>query len=283
MPWPGPNATGGCWARRGLLHPRIIGDAPLIGTLLGLFYSPIGLVDLLLLGLCVWHAIRNGNVWPWIYVLVLLPGLGVLIYFVMEIVPDLGRSRGAQKLKRGAARAIDPNKDYRAAMREVEMVGSVDAKRALAEQLMERGQYADAVELYHSALVGQFATDPALLIGIARAQLLDGDGAGAQASLDALQAADPKFVSESAHMIYARALELQGKDEDALEEYRRLVSYSAGEEARTRQAMLLDKLGRRDEARGVYAQVLKHLNGAPSHYRKQQREWGDIAAKALKG
>jgi hypothetical protein len=255
----------------------------LIGTLLGLFYSPIGLIDLVLLGLCVWHAIRNGNVWPWIYVLVLLPGLGVLIYFIIEILPDLSRTRGAQKLKRSAARAIDPNKDYRAAMREVEMVGSVDAKRSLAEQLLERGQYADAIELYQSALVGQFAADPALLVGIARAQLLNGDGAGAQSSLDTLQAADPKFVSEGAHMIYARALELQGKNDDALEEYRRLVPYFAGEEARTRQAMLLDKLGRRDEAREVYTHVLKNLNGAPSRYRKQQREWGDIAAKALKG
>lgn len=250
--------------------------------LLGLFYSPFGIVDLALLGFCVYHAIRNGNVWPWIYVLILLPGLGVLLYFVIEIAPELLRGQGAQKLKRSAARAIDPNKDYRAAMRDVEMVGSVDAKRALAEQLLGRGQYADAIELYRSALQGQFATDPALLSGIARAQLLSGDGAGAQASLDTLRAVDPKFVSESAHMIYARALELQGRDADAAEEYARLVPYFAGEEARTRYAALLEKMGRRDEARALYAQIVKNLSGAPSRYRKAQKQWGDIAARALR-
>ena len=244
--------------------------------------SPIGLISLGLLVLCVVHSIRTGNVFPWIYVMVFLPGIGPLIYLFMVIVPELWGGRGAQTLKRSAARAIDPNKDYRAAMRDVEMVGSVDAKRALAEQLVGRGQYGDAIELYRSALQGQFAADPALLVGIARAQLLSGDGAGAQASLDTLHAADPKFVSESAHMIYARALELQGRDAEAAEEYARLVPYFAGEEARTRYAALLDRMGRRDEARTLYAQIVKNLNGAPSRYRKAQKQWGDIARSALK-
>jgi hypothetical protein len=200
----------------------------------------------------------------------------------MVIVPGMTRSRTATTLKRGAARAIDPNKDFRAAMREVEMVGSVDAKRSLAEQLMQRGQFTDAIELYRNALQGQFATDPALLVGLSRAQFLSGDGAGAQASLDTLQAADPKFVSESAHMIYARALELQGKNEEAANEYKSLVPYFAGEEARTRYATLLAKMGQQDEARALFAQVVKNLDGAPSRYRSAQKPWGDIARAALR-
>ena len=164
----------------------------------------------------------------------------------------------------------------------VETVGSVDAKRAFAEQLMQRGQYADAVEMYRNAAQGQFATDTALLLGLARAQLMTGDGAGAQASLDALQAADPKFNSEEAHLIYAQALELQGKNEDAAEEYKRLVTYAAGEEVRTRYAMLLDKMGRHDEARAIYQQVLKNLDGASSRYRSAQKDWAAIARNALK-
>src|SRR3984885_14879201 len=100
--------------------------------------SPIGLISLGLLVLCVVHAIRTGNIFPWIYVMVFLPGIGPLIYLCMVILPDLFRSRSAQSLKRGAARAIDPHKDFRAAMREVEMVGSADAKRTFAEQLIQR-------------------------------------------------------------------------------------------------------------------------------------------------
>ncbi len=251
-------------------------------SILGMLSSPVGLVMLALLVVCVVHAIRTGNIFPWIYVLVFLPGIGPLIYFFMMILPDLVRGRAARQLRGTAARAIDPHKNYRAAMRDVEMVGSVDAKRSLAEQMVHRGQFADAVELYRSALQGQFSNDPALLLGLARAQFLNGDGAGAQATLDALQAADPKFVSEEAHLIYARALEMQGKDTEAAEEYARLVPYFAGEEARTRYAVLLDKVGRADEARAIFQQVAKNLDGAPGRYRRAQKEWGDIARAALK-
>jgi hypothetical protein len=251
--------------------------------LLSLLYSPIGWAILALIVICVVHAVRTGNVFPWIYVIVFLPAIGSAIYFFMIIVPDLMRSRAAHRLKAGAASAIDPNRDFRAAVREVEMVGSVDAKRGLAEQLVQRGQFEQAIELYRSALQGQFATDPALMMGLARAQFLHGDGAGTQATLDALQAADPGFASEVAHLLYARALELQGRDVEAAEEYKRLVPYFAGEEARARYGQLLARLGRGEEARAMFAQVLKNLDGAPSRYRSQQRQWGDIARAALRG
>jgi len=250
--------------------------------LLSLLYTPLGWVILTLIVVCIVHAIRTDNIFPWIYLIIFLPAIGAAIYFFMVILPGMTRSRAAHQFRNSAARAIDPNKDYRQAMRDVEMVGSVDAKRAAAEQLIERGQYAQAAEMYRSGLQGQFANDVALLYGLARAQFLSGDGAGAQASLDQLQAADPNFISEDAHLIYARALELQGKNDEAVEEYKRLVPYYAGEEARIRYAQLLDKLGRYNEAKELYAQVLKNLEGAPSRYRNTQRKWGNIARSALK-
>ena len=97
-----------------------------------------------------------------------------------------------------------------------------------------------------------------------------------------MQAADPSFVSGDAHLLYARALEGQGKNDEALAEYRKLVPYYSGEEARARYAMLLEKTGARDDARTVYLEIVKLLDGAPSRYQKSQREWGDIARRALR-
>jgi pentatricopeptide repeat protein len=250
--------------------------------LLGYLTSPIGLISLALLVLCVVHAIRTGNIFPWIYVIVFLPSVGPLIYFFMVIVPGLMRSRGVHRIGSGVARAVDPNKDYREAVRAADVVGSIDSKRALAEHYVQRGRTDEAIEIYQSMLQGQFKDDPVLLLGLARAQFQKGDGAGAQTTLDALQAADPKFVSQEAHMIYARALEMQGKNEDAAAEYEKLARYASGEEARARYAMCLGKLGRRDEARAIYAQIVKNLDGAPRRYRSDQAEWGSIAKAALK-
>jgi len=244
--------------------------------------NPLSLIPLALIVICVVHAVRRGNVFPWIYIIVFLPGIGSLIYIAIEIIPELMRGRAAARLKSGAAAAIDPNRSFREAHRAAELVGSVDSKRALAEQYMARGAYGDAVEIYRATAVGQFKDDPALLMGLARAQFMNGDPAGAQVSLDALQAADPNFVSGEAHLLYARALEGQGKNDEAIAEYRRVVPYFSGEEARARFAMLLDKTGAHDEAREVYREILKLLDGAPARYRSAQREWGDIARRGLK-
>jgi hypothetical protein len=228
------------------------------------------------------HIIKTGRNFIWVYVVIFIPLFGALAYFAVEIIPSFFKSRTAQKLGANAKAIADPNKSFREAQRAAEITGSVDSKRALAEEYARRGKYSEAIEIYRDAAVGQFADDPALLMGLARAQFASGDGAAAQASLDRLQAADPNFVSGDGHLLYARALEMQGKDEDAITEYARLVPYYSGEEARARYAMLLQKNGRDAEAQPVYAEILKRLDGAPKRIQAMQKEWGDIARKNLR-
>jgi hypothetical protein len=230
---------------------------------------------------CLIHAIKTGRTNPWLMVIVFLPLIGSLIYLFMELIPDMMTTRQAHSVKRGLQKVADPNREFRARKREVERVGSVDAKRGLAEEYMERGMYSEAVDLYRNALTGIHKDDPVLLYGLARSQLASGDGAGAQASLDALQAANPGFASNDAHLTYARALEAQGKYAEALDEYNALIRTFPGEEARCRCAQLLQLMGARDEAHAMFREVLKSLDGAPRHYRREQREWGEIAKKSL--
>lgn len=250
--------------------------------LLSLLDSPLGIVIIIFFAWTLIHAVRSGNFWPWGYVIIFLIPLGSLIYFFVEMVPGLFQSRTARGFARGARDVADPGRTLRQAARAHELVGSVDSKRALAEEYMRRGAYKDAADIYRDAAQGQFKDDPALLMGLARALFLGGDPAGAQASLDALQASDPSFVSAEGHLLYARALEGQGRSDDALAEYRRLVTYYPGEEARARLGMLLEKMGHRDEAMTVYREIVKLLDGAPARYRKEQKEWGDIARRALR-
>ena len=230
---------------------------------------------------CIIHAVRSGRMMPWIFVLIFLPVIGSLIYLVVEVLPEFNTSRRDRAVKSGVKKIADPNRDFRVAKREVELVGSADAKRRLAEEYLERGQHSDAVELYESALTGAHSDDPALLWGLARARLANGDGAGAQGALDTLQASNPKLISADAHLVYARALELQGKDNEALVEYEKLARYFPGEEARVRYGLLLKKAGNEERARELFAEVIKLTDGGPRHYRQAQKEWSDIARRNL--
>lgn len=228
------------------------------------------------------HAVVTQRYYPWLFVILFLHVIGAAIYLVLEVVPTMMGARTTRTLAAGVASVADPNRGFRQAQRAAEMVGSVSAKRALADQHVARGHYAEAVALYRSMLDGQFRDDPALLQGLARAQFLAGDYAGAETSFVALQKADPHFMSDDARLLHARALEMQGRTDEALALYRRLEPVFAGEEARCRYAMLLQKTGAGDEARRLFEEIVKSLDHAPRHYRRAQREWGDIARAALR-
>ncbi len=134
----------------------------------------------------------------------------------------------------------------------MEQVGSVDSKRALAEECIKRGLFQDAVDLYQSAMNGPLgAQDTALLHGLARAKLLAGDGAGAQAAFEALKQADPAAFNADAELDYARALALQGRTDEALRQYEEVLPRYPGEEARCRYALLAAEAGRCTNARGA--------------------------------
>jgi hypothetical protein len=215
-------------------------------------------------------------------VIVFLPGIGIIAYAIAELVPDLvGSSRG-NKVRQGVLNKVDPTRGLRKAKRNASIVDSVDAKADLAREHLRHGDYAAAIEAYESALTGFHSEDPMLLSGLARAKLAAGDGAGAQAALDTLRETNPEFNSPDAHLTYAQALEAQGKDAEAGEEYEELVKYYPGEEARYRYAMLLLRQGSAPRAKTIFEEIEQRADIGPGHYRRVQREWIVAARQELK-
>jgi hypothetical protein len=244
------------------------------------FYAP-GIVILLVQFAFAAHVIRSGRSYIWILPIIFLPLVGCIAYLVFAILPDVAKSNTARRLADDVVSTVDPGRAYREKKRQVEMVGSAQAKRELAEECIKRGYFPDAIDLYQSAMQGGFENDPALLHGLARAKLLAGDGAGAQTTYESLKAADPVAFSADAELDYARALALQDKNDEALAQYERVVPKYPGEEARCRYALLLAKLGQHERAQRVFREIVESVRGAPSYYRSRQREWLKIARQNL--
>ena len=100
-----------------------------------------GSATLILEVVCIVHAFKTGRLFPWLFVIIFLPLVGCIAYFFVEILPGMMNSRRAcpRFMQQGLSKLSDPDKDLRARKREVEMVGSADAKRGLAEEYMRRG------------------------------------------------------------------------------------------------------------------------------------------------
>ena len=225
------------------------------------------------------HVIKTGRNQIWIWVLALLSFPGIIAYVAVEIIPDLFRSRTAQRTARGLKRAMDPTADLRRYESEARLTGNVSGRQRYAEELTRHGRYDEAIAQYREALTGLYAHDPNLLLGVAQAQFAKGDALAARTTLDDLIRLNPDFRSPQGHLLYARALEQEGNVAKALEEYQVLAPTYPGAEAAVRYAQLLKAQGRREDAQKVARELLEQARIAPAHYRKAQREWLDGAQR----
>ena len=231
--------------------------------------------------LCSAHVIRTGRPCQWLFIILALPLAGCLAYFLLEILPELTRSRAARQAVRDIGAVIDPERDLRELARRAAEADTVENRTALAQECLRRGRAADAKRLLESCLTGVHATDHALMLGLAQAQFALEDYAGACQTLDRLRAAHPDLDCPQGHLLYARSKEQQGEIDQALIEYAALVEYHPGEEARCRLALLLQKTGRVAEARELFEQLVRSVERASKLYYRAERDWYEVARRNL--
>jgi hypothetical protein len=228
------------------------------------------------------HAVRTGRPYYWMLIILFIPLFGILGYIIVELLPGAGRSSVARQTVSQAKRLVNPEGAYRELAEKLDFTPTVENKRALADECVRLGRLDEAEQLYRSALTGLHATDPYLMLGLARIRFARNDPAGCLETLDEIKAANPEFQNADAHMLYARSLEALGRDDEALVEYESLSRYYGSEEPRVRHAMLLRRTGHDEAARQEFLEVKKSVDRAPSFYRQNQREWYRLAEQNLK-
>jgi len=241
----------------------------------------LGLLGTLLYFGCIIHAIKTGRASYWLFILILLPGIGSAMYLLMEVLPEVRGSRAARKAVTHVGNTLDPDRMMRKRVENLDVADTADNKRHLAEECMKRGQWEDALKLYRSALVGPLADDPALMIGLAKALFGHGDFQEALDTLDALQKANPGYESREGHMIYARTLEMLGRSHEAADEYRSLIGYALGPEAQVRYGLLMKAMGDQQTAKTAFEEAVKTYGRRINKLDRADREWIAQAERQL--
>lgn len=232
--------------------------------------------------LFVIHAARTGRLSPWGYLILLLPGVGVIAYVVVELVPEWLGSVQGQRARKSVMSTLDPERRYRELTDAVEIADTVASRVALADECLALGKFEEALGHAEAALARPNGDEPAFRLGRARALFGLGQADATVAVLDDLRRDFPDYQSADGHLLYARALEAAGRTAQALAEYHALAGYFPGAEARVRHAQLLSRTGRQAEARALFADLLAEMRRAPKYVRRVQAEWITLAEKALK-
>ncbi len=227
------------------------------------------------------HIVKTGRNTLWIWLVIFVPLIGSLAYFAVEILPGLMGSRTAKRAASGLRKTVDPHRDLRQANQKLAVNDSVDSRRKVADQLLERGRYDEAMEHYRAAMAGIYSHEPLLMLGLAKAQFAKNKIADARLTLDELIANNPDFKSPEGHLLYARALESEGNLDKALSEYKALSKYYSGAEAMYRYASLLKRQGQVDKGNAMLKELLANSELAGAVFRKEQSEWIEAAKREL--
>jgi hypothetical protein len=174
------------------------------------------------------HAVKTGRFQPWGYIILVLPGIGALVYIVVELLPEWLGSYKGQVARRTVVRAVNPGRRYRELTDQLAIVDTIANRAALAEECLALGRFEEASFHYAAILAQPLGDEPQFLLGKARAQFGLSQSVAAIATLDELLRRWPNFHSPDGHLLYAIALEAAGRDDEALANYANVGRYFPG-------------------------------------------------------
>ena len=230
---------------------------------------------------CIIDVIRRGRNSIWIMALVFLPLASGIAYLIVEILPGLQGNRHVRAARQQIAEKFDPERELRAAQKELDIADTMANRIRVADALTALGRHAEALPLYEKGAGARpdFRTGEKL----ARSLFLNDRAAKALSLLDGLPRTTAQSDLDRVALLRARILEELGRDDEALALYSDVVDRLPGDEARCRYAGLLLKVGRKGEARQVLEAVEHRMKYLDRHTRAQQAPMYDWAMRELTG
>jgi len=223
------------------------------------------------------HAIRTGRERQWLFIIIIFPGIGCLIYFFSEYLPDMQQ---AAKLRKKRVN-VNSSKNLRYLEDQVEITPSVKNKKLLAEAYVHTGKFDKAIPIFEECLQGLHEKDDFLVEGLCCAYFFKGDLDKARINLLELKNLRRDQPNNDFDLLLARTYEELGETDAALEEYSGLIKRFSGPEAPCRYALLLKRIGRREEARAIFKKIVKDARLSPKFYQKDQKKWINMAKREI--
>ena len=218
------------------------------------------------------HAYRQGKYF-WILLIIVLPLLGMLIYFFAEMLPTMRLERRLQSTGKQVADTLQPGRRLKQLEEALEDQDTIALRQAYAEELLVHERYDDAIKILEEGLTGVFVNDSQGLFTLANAYFQKGDAAKAEALLETLIEDDPSFEASKVKLLYARALEAQEKTESAITIYRDLAGRNLSEEPRFYLLRALDKLGQGENWDSIFEQSQKFYDRSSRIYKQENQAW----------
>ena len=232
---------------------------------------------------CLVHVFRHGRNTAWVMAIAFLPMIGVLAYFIVEIMPGLSGDRRVRQARVKIADTIDPERRVRDAQSAVDFSDTVGNRMEYGDALIARERYVQALEQFRAAERKSPHVDKAIGMRIAEAAYGAGLPEDAAAALDRLPETTSQSERDRRDFLRGKVAEIDGRPTDALTLYRTIVERVPGDEVRCRMAAILIGQGDQAGARALLLEVERRMKRMPPATIKADAEMYDWAKRTLAG
>lgn len=224
---------------------------------------------------CVIHVIRTGRPYWWLWIIFVVPLIGLAAYVYLEVRPSLGKP-SFQALLWNLKSARERIRILEA---DLEESPTVRNRLALSDELHSAGQFDRECEILAEGLRGAFKDDATLLMRLAEAHLEAGRTSEAQQLLAQVVPEKSPDSQLQFAMLTARIASRQN-DPAAETLFQEQIAKRRSEGPRYYFAEHLLARGRSDEAQNILKDILHQYRRGTVVWRHQERKWY-YAAKRL--
>ncbi len=238
------------------------------------YWNDFYFIPVILQVITIIHALKTGRR-EWIYLLIFLPLIGAVIYFFMELLPELTQGRSLKKY-------VFPKQQINEWERKVQIADSITNKLGLSKAYAEQKQYDKAIILSLSCLKGAYSNDPAILLQLARQYFYNYQYEESLAYFDQLNLRNGnKLLMPEDELLYTRAQENIGTPELADKGYRQIIRTQHSLEAMYYYGLFLKKQQQKAEAREQFQRVRSEIKLLPKYLRRRNAIWARKSMREL--
>ena len=228
--------------------------------------------------LCVVHAMKTGKR-DWIYIVLFVPLIGTVAYFIREILPEINRGEFFSNLQR----VFLPQARIREWEHRVRISDTVANKMGLAGAYAEQQQFEKAISLAEDCL-RSFPKDLGILQQLARFYYFNHQYTDSIATFEKVFAQkNVQLSKQEDELLYARALEANGNLVQAEEVYKKIVRVHHSIEAMYHYGMFLKQQQRNKEALLQFQTIKDEFYLHPKYVRRMNAQWLRLAKKEMAG
>ena len=241
------------------------------------FYNYYYYIVIGLQAICVIHCLRRGNPQKWLLLIIFLPVVGSLIYIFTEMFSG----REVQQVQSGITSMFNPTGRISKLEEGLRFADTFNNRIALADAYLAGGQTDKAISLYESSLTGAFTENEYVLTKLVTAYFEK------QRYADVITTAKkiyklPQFARSPAHMLYAMALEKDGKPDLAEKEFLHMKARYSYFEPRYHYGLFLLRANRLEEAYTVFGDIVDEFRHLSAREKRYSQVWYHKAKDELK-